>query len=340
MLRVSRWGSGRDGWEAVRIYLPPPYPLSDFLFEPHGPAVQSDLMSRRRPRAPRLSKPLMPANRERRRRLRTSEVHPLPTSRRSARRRGRQNAGQSRDPLLSDRIASKATADSRTESFKTAPEVPYSSEDEDDGRSTLRPVVPSEKTSQSTVRQVNGAKPHAVGLGLGLESTASDGNLTPRTKGEFVTFDGEWGANPEVEKEWDDNLGRHVTVRKRRTTPKTNGHKPEVLEDVTVTPTNATKALRSMALQESPLVYPRRVVSDRPRSQRVTSNSGFLHEHGPASIVCLVHQICGIHGGRSDPCGDRPEAEENPSPCSKAIRSEGLRLRHVPGKLYQCLPAS
>ena len=176
-------------------------------------------------------------------------------------------------PLLSERLSSKATADSRTESFRTAPENPCSSEDEDDGRSTLRPVIPSAKTSQTTVRQVNGGKSQTVGLGLGLESTTPDGNLTPRTQGEFVIFDGEWGANSEVEKEWDDNLERHVTVRKRRAIPHTNGKKPEVVEDVTVTPTNATKALRSLALQESPLVYPRRVVTDRPTSQRVASNS-------------------------------------------------------------------
>ncbi|KAH8881567.1 hypothetical protein GQ53DRAFT_735037 [Thozetella sp. PMI_491] len=176
-------------------------------------------------------------------------------------------------PLLNDRIPSKATADSRTESFRTAPENPYSSEDDDDGRSTLRPIVPSAKTSQSTVRQVNGTKPQAVGLGLGLESTQDD-NLTPRTKGEFITFDGEWGtSNSEVEQEWDANLERHVTVRKRRKSAQTNGHQPEVVEDLTVTPTNATKALRSLSLQESPLVYPRRVVSDRPSTQRVASNS-------------------------------------------------------------------
>jgi len=185
-------------------------------------------------------------------------------------------------PRISDRIPSKVTTDSRTESFKTAPENPYSSGDEDDGRSTLRAVPPSAKTSQSTVCRINGdkkAKLQAIGLGLGLESSLGE-ELTPRTAKEFNTFDGEWAEKgttspSEVEDEWDDNLGRNVTVKKRRPPRKTNGSKSEVVEDVTVTPTQATKALRSMTLMESPVVYPsRRVVSDRfPLIRAAPSNS-------------------------------------------------------------------
>lgn len=106
--------------------------------------------------------------------------------------------------------------------------------------------------------------PRSVGLGLGLES---DDNLTPRTKKEFSTFDGEWpskvGSGSDVELEWDDNLMRNVTVRKRRpmrkmivedTTRKDKS--AEVLEDVTVTPTNATKALRSMPLHDTLRTHP------------------------------------------------------------------------------------
>lgn len=150
-------------------------------------------------------------------------------------------------PSLVDRLPSKATTDSRSASFKTARENPDSSEDE---RSTLRPIVPSVsgRTSQSTVRQTVDAKQKKtqnVGLGLGLDSQES---LTPRAKQEFITFDGEWGSGSEVEQEWDDNLNRNVMVRKRRAHPKINGAmgRKEVVEDVTVTPTNATKALRSL----------------------------------------------------------------------------------------------
>ena len=172
-------------------------------------------------------------------------------------------------PAINDRMPSKATTmtDSRTESFKTAREEPET-ESEEDVRSTVRPMLPSAQSSHSTVRRVSPeeSKPKAVGLGLGMESSQED-NATPRTKGEFMTFDGDWGSSSEVEQEWDDNLNRTVTVRKRRPA-QTNGVRDEVVEDVTVTPTNATKALRSvsLALQESPVVYPaRRVVSDRTK---------------------------------------------------------------------------
>ncbi|KAK3370234.1 hypothetical protein B0H63DRAFT_311231 [Podospora didyma] len=184
-------------------------------------------------------------------------------------------------PPVNDRIPSKLTVDSRTESFRTAPENPYSSEDEDDGRSTLRPILPSAKTSQSTVRQVNGdgkPKPQPVGLGLGLESSPEEEDLTPRTRGEFNAFDGEWAnggaSGSEVEEEWDYNLGRNVTVKKRLHITQPNDVREEVIDDTTVTPTKATKALRSISLQESLLVYPaRRVISDQLPVQTPPSNS-------------------------------------------------------------------
>ncbi|KAI0965099.1 hypothetical protein F4678DRAFT_345581 [Xylaria arbuscula] len=149
-------------------------------------------------------------------------------------------------PVLSDRLPSKATVDSRTESFKTARESPSPSEED---KTTPRPRISSARTSQSVVgRQVesNSRKPQDTGLGLMLDV---DDNLTPRTKQEFSAFDGEWVPNSEVEQEWDDNLSRNVIVRKRQGYPDQNG-RAEVVEDVTVAPTNATKALRSMPLHE------------------------------------------------------------------------------------------
>lgn len=180
-------------------------------------------------------------------------------------------------PSINDRIPSKNTTDSRTESFRTARENPDSSDD-DDRRLTLRPILPSAKTSQTTVRQLSreSKRSRIVGLGLGLESNPSD-DLTPRTTGEFNSFDGEWASGEtgasEVEEEWDDNLWRNVTVRKKRSqlskeTPK------EAINDMAATPTSATKAPRSTALQESPLLYSsRRVVSDRLPTRTVPSHS-------------------------------------------------------------------
>ncbi|KAI0019307.1 hypothetical protein F4780DRAFT_448653 [Xylariomycetidae sp. FL0641] len=152
-------------------------------------------------------------------------------------------------PYPSDRFPSKGTADSRAESFKTAREDPDTSDEEN--KSTPQPALVSARTSQSTVKRVADGRTRKVqdiGLGLGLES---DDNLTPRTKQEFITFDGEWASASEVEQEWDDNLQRNVIVRKRRDQPAgMDGRKAEVVEDVTITPTNATKALRSMPLHE------------------------------------------------------------------------------------------
>lgn len=196
-------------------------------------------------------------------------------------------------PVINDRIPSKMTTvtDSRTESFKTARENPESSSEED-GKSTVRPILPSARSSHSTVRQVSFGpekpKRKTVGLGLGLESSPED-NITPRTKGEFMKFDGDWGSGDEVEEEWDDNLMRTVKVRKRFPV---NGNGNEVVEDVTITPTNATKALRSssLALQESPIVYPtRRVLSDR-----VKPSVGAASSTPRSSVNMDVRRLSGI----------------------------------------------
>ncbi|KAK6841460.1 hypothetical protein PG987_002320 [Apiospora arundinis] len=156
-------------------------------------------------------------------------------------------------PSLADRMPSKATNDSRTASFTTARESPSSDEDE---KATLRQVPSGRASSQNTVRQVsdqrNNKKSQDIGLGLGLES---DDNTTPKTK-QIFTFDEEWGSRDDVEQEWDANLNRNVTVRKRRKSPNKNKAKDrrdkpaEVVEDETVTPTNATKALRTMPLHQ------------------------------------------------------------------------------------------
>jgi hypothetical protein len=155
-------------------------------------------------------------------------------------------------PLPSDRYPS-----SRTDSFKTARENPYSSDE--DEVSTVRPVLPSARQSATEVPQLPGRvqKRKEVGLGLGLESD-NEGATTPRAhdspQPEFHVFDGEWGSETsEVEREWDDNLMRNVTVRKRpgrRLQMFTGGANQEVLEDDIVSPTNATKIVRSLPLQE------------------------------------------------------------------------------------------
>lgn len=162
-------------------------------------------------------------------------------------------------PTLNHRIPSKSTTDSRTESFRTALESPEAS-DEEDSRSTVCPPSPSARTSQITVRQVNGGEhklQNGVGLGLGVRPDFVEGpdDLTPRRKGEFNSFDGEWGSGSEVEQEWDDNLSRNVTVKKRRDRAHLNGQRHEVVDNRNVSPTNATKAVRTLPLQGRILTY-------------------------------------------------------------------------------------
>lgn len=140
---------------------------------------------------------------------------------------------------------------SRADSFKTARE--HLDSEDDDEHSTVRPMLPSARTSAVEVPQIplEPPKRKEVGLGLGLESDA--GTTTPKPTAdeeEIVGFDGEWasaGEDAEVEREWDNNLMRNVTVRKRPA-PKlqnrrltTNFLTDEVIEDDIVSPTLATK---------------------------------------------------------------------------------------------------
>ncbi|KJR83227.1 uncharacterized protein SPSK_03892 [Sporothrix schenckii 1099-18] len=171
-------------------------------------------------------------------------------------------------PPLRDRNMSRSTADSRTASFKTARENPSSSSsDNEDSFTSLPPAPISARTSESTVRHFvaenhetpKKRQPKAVGLGLGLESSPEE-SITPKSKREFVSFDGEWGSKTDdAVKEWDDNLERHVAVRHPRAANQNAagpGIRDEVIEDVIVTPTNATKALRSISLPQRILTFP------------------------------------------------------------------------------------
>lgn len=162
-------------------------------------------------------------------------------------------------PTLYNRIPSKCTTDSRTESFKTALESPEPS-DEEDSTSTQRPVAPSAKASQITVRRIDSGDSNLqTGVGLGLDAGPDPlgelDDLTPTPKGEFISFDGEWESSREVEQEWDDNLARNVTVKKRRPSSQVSGEKHEVVGAPPVVPTNATKAARAFPLRGRVLTY-------------------------------------------------------------------------------------
>ncbi|ATZ53625.1 hypothetical protein BCIN_09g04330 [Botrytis cinerea B05.10] len=154
-------------------------------------------------------------------------------------------------------LASSRYPSSRTDSFRTAVENLYSS-DEDES-STVRPRIPSAKPSEAEVLQIPRKE---IGLGLGLESD-NEGSTTPKAKEtsssqhEFGAFDGEWGTSQgeisEVEREWDDNLMRNVVVRKRKDRNinfDEGGANVEVGEDYLISSTEATKIVRELSVQE------------------------------------------------------------------------------------------
>ncbi|CCC11335.1 hypothetical protein SMACR_04038 [Sordaria macrospora] len=217
-----------------------------------------------------------------------------------------QFSGQSRPRprlLVDDRMPSKATTvDSRSESFKTAPEAPITPEDEDDGKSTVRPEMSSRGTSRSTIRQANrGAKlqPQTVGLGIdiGVNSSVGDG-LTPAAEREVQlgrdAYEGGWGgqgtqggnlnSEEEVVEEWDENLERNVIVSRRRAAPRWNATKNRnsvfmepPTTTTTITPTTAAMTrvlpLRAMNLEEQQRALPRSEPSTSGDTRRFSTTS-------------------------------------------------------------------
>ncbi|KAF5020147.1 hypothetical protein F66182_7839 [Fusarium sp. NRRL 66182] len=152
-------------------------------------------------------------------------------------------------PVYSDRAGSSTTAGSG--SFKTAREEPLSSDDE--GKSAAA------KNSRSTVRQVSDTRAHnpksgALGLALANLAPRSEGSSTSRSVGEWGHNDSDWGSVSEVEQEWDHNLQRLVTVRKRPEPLELSRSNPNrgkvVVEPNVVTPTQAAKAVRGMPLHQ------------------------------------------------------------------------------------------
>jgi hypothetical protein len=183
-------------------------------------------------------------------------------------------------PHVADRYPS-----SRAESFKTALEDQDSSDEE---VSTLRPVPASARTSTTAIPQVpkipeSFQKRKEIGLGLSLASGNEASNSPKPTEShsqEFHVFDGEWGSESgEVEREWDDNLMRNVTVRKRPgkfSSLYMDGAMEEVLEDDIVSPTRATRTVRNLPLQErgTPLVEQSLPLQERIARHRKQRDSG------------------------------------------------------------------
>lgn len=176
-------------------------------------------------------------------------------------------------PLLPGRFPSRSTTasrtESRTESFRTALESPVPSDGEE-SRSTVRSPPLSARTSRNTIRLVKsgGNRPSnraESSRHANSEYQDEPQGLIPKGKVDFSSFDGEWASASEVEQEWDDNLARDVTVKRRRPTAHSKEQRHEFLDDRTVSPTNATRAQRAIPLQGRVLTYdssePRRSVT-------------------------------------------------------------------------------
>ncbi|KHN96995.1 uncharacterized protein MAM_05104 [Metarhizium album ARSEF 1941] len=158
-----------------------------------------------------------------------------------------------------------ATTDSHTESFKTAREEPLS--EDEAAMSAIQSILTSSTPSQATVlRKPVQVSSHTVKpqlSDLALEYSAKhDESYTPWARGELARFDGEWSSPNRVEQEWDDNLGRMVSVGRHR--PQTASlmatrvalRESDATEDDVVTATNVTRAVRSLSLQNPAMVDP------------------------------------------------------------------------------------
>lgn len=146
---------------------------------------------------------------------------------------------------------------SRADSFKTAKETQTPNQSDDGDFFIFRPAPPSSQpSSQETVQWAPMHKPiKPTGLSPEPEFD-SEGSTTPRPAREFLSFAGERGSGmgdvSEVEFQWDDNLMRNVTVRKRQVLEAFNKSPcPTVFpwevygDSHTAEPSYATKQLRN-----------------------------------------------------------------------------------------------
>lgn len=146
--------------------------------------------------------------------------------------------------------SSTTTVGSQSGSFTTAREELSVDEDADRSANT--------KASRSTVRQVSdtGAyipQPEALGLALANLPPRSEGSSTSRSGVDWGHNDSDWGSVSEVEQEWDHNLQRLVTVKKRPQPleiPTSNPYGIRVIEPNMITPTQAAKAVRNLSLHQ------------------------------------------------------------------------------------------
>lgn len=140
--------------------------------------------------------------------------------------------------------------------------------------STVRPILPSARPSNAEIRQIStgSAESKEVGLGLDLDNKKGATPLkldefgSQNSRHAFSIFDGEWNSSQgelsEVEREWDDNLMRNVTVRRR---PNRKAYiyddspiDRELFDDNSASATSATRLLGKYPVQDQIAVKSRK----------------------------------------------------------------------------------
>lgn len=194
-----------------------------------------------------------------------------------------------------------ATTDSRTESFKSAREEPFSSEDEAAMSITETVMLASSTLSQTTVLRFpvstasRAVQPKALDFALERLETNSDEFYTPRTRGELAQLDGEWGSTRHVEREWDDNLQSVVSVARHEpkpVPPRTPQLENEALEDKVITPTIVTETVRSMSLKQAATV--RSTPKSSPQSTPQRRHTGAVASRSEASGTMQPRRSTGL----------------------------------------------
>ncbi|OAA55416.1 hypothetical protein ISF_07927 [Cordyceps fumosorosea ARSEF 2679] len=202
--------------------------------------------------------------------------------------------------------AAVTPTDSRNDSFTTAREEQFSSED-DHARTALRSRTTSAQTSRTTILRLPDLPAPAPVQARPLVSAPESlpvgaQQLTPRTMNEFGKFDGEWEsaqqlANDRRHEHKQDASRLHVVVNKRkRSNPKTPidtsspGAKREVVEDHVVTPTAATRAARHVhvrdgAVEASPVSSSVRSISETSASVDARRSSATSARSSSSAVV-------------------------------------------------------
>ncbi|KAJ6786073.1 hypothetical protein PWT90_10549 [Aphanocladium album] len=223
-----------------------------------------------------------------------------------------------RQPHWEQSSTGATPTDSRNDSFKTAQEEPFSSED-DHARTPLRSRTNSAHTSQTTILRVPEMPAASPVSAQPLSSSSASAaattqELTPRTMNEFRKFDGEWDPAGELakdrdhEREQDGSRPQVVVGRRKRPVPKTPiitssaASKHEVLEDHVVTPTAATRAARHLHLREnaveaSPVSSSARSASETSASVDARRSSATSARSSSSAVV----EVMVMHGPAPPP---------------------------------------